>query len=71
MSFGTYLEALNAEIDDIKPINPEALQLNKAYFYNLNITRATLRIYTESILKSVQKEIEETLEMLEKELSQE
>ena len=58
-------------IDDTKPINPEALQLNKAYFFNLNVTSATLKIYTEYKLKLAQKEIEKTLEMLEKELSQE
>ena len=56
---------------DIKPINPEALQLNKAYLFNLNVTSATLKIYTEFKLKLAQKEMKKTLEMLEKELSQE
>jgi hypothetical protein len=56
---------------DVQPINPEALQLNKAYFYNLMITSGTLLVYTEFKLKLAQKEIEKTLEMLEKELSQE
>ena len=56
---------------NIKPVDPEALQLNKAYLFNLIVTSATLKIYTEEKLKLAQKEIEKTLEMLEKELSQE
>ncbi len=56
---------------DVQPINPEALQLNTSYLLNLNMTSGTLKIYTESKLKLAQKEIEKTLEMLEKELSKE
>ena len=56
---------------DSQPMNPKALQLNKAYLYNLKTVNATMKIYTDIKLKLAQKEIEKTLEMLEKELSQE
>ena len=53
---------------DIKPTDAMELQSNKAYLFNLNVSRTTLKIFTDDKLKIAQKEILKTLKMIEKEL---
>ena len=55
---------------DQKPSNTAALQSNKAFLFNLKMTSATLKIYTEEKLKKAKKEILKTIKMIEKEIEQ-
>jgi hypothetical protein len=52
----------------MQPTDVEAVKSNKAFLFNLETTRATLEIYTEYILKSCQKEMEKTINMIDEEL---
>jgi len=54
---------------EIRPANPSALQSNEAFLFNLKVARATLDIFNNQILKNVQKEMEKTIIMIEKELT--
>ncbi|MDM9632664.1 hypothetical protein [Robiginitalea aurantiaca] len=53
---------------DLRPVNPKALQYNKAYLLNLKMTRGTLSIFNMQ-LKEARSQIKRTIEMIESELS--
>ena len=54
---------------DVQPIDPKALQLNRAYLFNLKAASGTMKIYTEFKLKPAKIEIEKTLKLIENELN--
>ena len=55
---------------ELQPLHPESLQSNNTYHYALRLVYETMNIYTNRQLRDAKLELEKTITLIEKELSQ-